>query len=323
MKVHVVKVGESALGRAKDLPQNLPLIKGFLEKKRKDDEKIILVLSALSGHSRKIRGIAQSLFVSAEKFEPILLPYGEFFSCKMLASYLQDQGLRACALIENQTPTKLEALEASYTFSSFDTDKIHQSLEHFDVVIVPGFVGLDSNQNYACLEFDGSDLITVELAKQFNEKICTFIKEPGAITIANRKHVPEAAFLEKLSYDEALMYGQFGSRVIHESALEKAREYEIEFILCNAVQTQHTHISHASGSEKIFAILYHCVDRVHWDLRVLHRNHLDQEDFLMRIAKIESILSCKTIIHKNRIEFFGLSKENLSRAMQDLYRLAS
>jgi len=136
------------------------------------------------------------------------------------------------------------------------------------VVVVPGFIGYNSQGEVTTLGRDGSNYTAAVIGGAIGaEGVYIFSDEPG-IRRAPPKHVPDAGILEELTYSEAIEFAELGAKIIHAPAIVQARDSNtvMHFVdenyngtrITNSIDRQHhgARMIAASGGHSIITIRY-------------------------------------------------------------------
>jgi 4-hydroxy-tetrahydrodipicolinate synthase len=232
LEIHVLKIGGSVLGSYENLPMNLPRVLAAVNQYK---GKKIIILSALAGETRKLLTLSESLMLKNNHKDEIF-SIGEISACKIVFNYFIQAGQNVGLLSSEATIpviTDDNFGEASIIF--IDTEKITRHLQMHDIVIIPGFIGQTSSGRMTTMEFEGSDITAVEIAKHMECSSCTFFKDVGGIydkdpnkTILGDK---EPSILEKASYKEVICLLENGAQVLHKKAVLSAQQHKIELII--------------------------------------------------------------------------------------------
>jgi len=227
--VAVLKIGGGFLGDYKTVSMHLPEIKKIILEYQKQ-YKVVLVISALAGESRKLKKIANNLFKEKDlKDKDFILSQGEIFSTQLVSQYLNFCDVSAEALIGDKLP-----IVTNNNFSNADvlevkTEFIKNCLEKNTIPAVPAFIGKTLKNEITTLGFDGSDTSAVAVACALKAKECFLFKDVDGIYTANPRRVEKAKKIDFISYEHMFVYALLGSKgVIHPKAVEKAAQNNLD-----------------------------------------------------------------------------------------------
>ncbi|HMQ10655.1 MAG TPA: hypothetical protein PKC21_00775 [Oligoflexia bacterium] len=321
----VVKLGESSLGKSKDLKNTLPKIIDFLSHLQKQNKQIILLASALSGHSRKIKKIVENLSPNHQNDYNNVFCHAEFFSCNLIETYINQSQLKSKALIFEQTPIHLQKNNNEWEIDTINQNLISQCLTKNIIPIIPGFIGHSKQCGYQAMSFDCSDVSAVHLAHLYNAEQCIFLKNPGPLYICNPKMVKEAKIISNLDYEQLKLFSKNTSPVIHEKAIQYAQDHQIKLFLTSPVKKNLTTEIHTnlSNNQSLIGILYQQqINGLYKIIVVGNPNNKPKETFKV-LQKNTNLSHIKFIFHKHSTEIHDLTKSDLKQHLNFLYQQLS
>lgn len=104
-------------------------------------------------------------------------------------------------------------------------------LKKSNLLIVPGFIILNSNDELTTLDRGGSDLSAVLIAKMLKLKEITLYKETGGVMSADPKLVASPYLMKNLNYDDMYHLAKLGAKVIQKDAVKLAKEENIKILI--------------------------------------------------------------------------------------------
>jgi aspartokinase/homoserine dehydrogenase 1 len=161
--------------------------------------------------------------------------FGEVWSARLLATYLQGQGLDAGMLDAREILVVVPAA----TTPVVDWDTSRANLEAWlaendhDVVVITGFIAADQTGAPTTLGRNGSDYSASIFSSLLDAAELTIWTDVDGVMSADPRLVPQAEVLEELSYDEAMELAYFGARVIHPATMTPAIRGEIPVTIRN------------------------------------------------------------------------------------------
>lgn len=204
------------------------------------------------------------------------------------------------------------------------TVEIERSLQGKKLVVVPGFVGYNSQGEITTLGRDGSNYSSTKVAEAIiADAVYIFSDEPG-VRRAHPRLVPDAEVIGELTYDEAIEFAELGAKIINPKAVYPAKRENIPIHIVDE-SYQGTVISSSVSTEHLGAKIIASSPR-HYILTVKYET--DKPGVLSNIAarfenagiNIESIADER---HALSVAFFG-SEGNIGqliRAMGEEYVL--
>ena len=224
MKIKLLKFGGTATSTKNNRDYIIEIIK-----KRKD-EKVLIVCSAMGRIGFPYATDTLLSLIEKEKITinevSRLLSCGEVISGVVLSNDLNKQGIKCYAL-------SIE--EAGMHNQSVDNRLILKLFRKYDVLIMPGFLYLNDNNEIRTFARGGSDLSAVICAKSLDLKEVTLYKDVDGIMPYVFPGFKQAKEFDFLNYQDALALCSIGYKVIQKEALEYARKNEIEIVIKNYV----------------------------------------------------------------------------------------
>lgn len=206
-----------------------------LVKEIKTGQKPVVVVSAMSGETNRLIGLA-------EKIDPdyrgsaydMLIASGEQVSISLLAIALQKRGIQAQPLLGFQLGIRTDSTFAKARIQSIDTDPVFRLVEKNVVPVVAGFQGVDEDDNITTLGRGGSDTTAVALAAAIQGRAacdCEIYTDVPAVFTADPRLVSKARELSSLSCEEMMEMAALGSKVLHIRCVEIAAKYGVKIHL--------------------------------------------------------------------------------------------
>ncbi len=220
----VLKFGGTSVGSI-DRIQHVAKI---IEKEHKNDNQIIVVVSAMSGKTNELLNLSQSISENFNKRElDVLLSSGEQVTSALLAGALINLKIKAKSYLNWQIPILTEGEHTNARIINIHVDKINEFLEKKGVAIIPGFQGISQNGDVTTIGRGGSDASAVAIAKIFNTDFCEIYTDVDGVFSTDPNKIPIAKKIDKISYDEMLELSSLGAKVIQSSAVQTAMIYNI------------------------------------------------------------------------------------------------
>jgi len=196
------------------------------------DEKFVVVVSALSGHTDGLERLARDITSSPNpRTLDLLWSTGELRSVALLTLHLEGLGVPAAGLNVHETGLRWSASNQGEADLDTLSAELQRTLYDYSIAIVPGFFATLANGTMVSLGRGGSDLTAVLLAVELEAKQCELIKDvPGYFT-EDPNTTKTARHLPALSYQEALSMAKAGCNLVQARALEEARAAGLRLIV--------------------------------------------------------------------------------------------
>ena len=157
----------------------------------------------------------------------ILMSTGEIISTVIMTQALRKLGLKAVAVTGWQAGIITDDRFGDATIKRVETKKILSYLEKGYIAVVAGFQGASEDGEITTLGRGGSDTSAVILGVALEAEYVDIFTDVIGVMTADPRIVPEAHILEGLTYTEAAEIIQQGAKVIHDKAMNIAREYRV------------------------------------------------------------------------------------------------
>ena len=226
MSLIVQKYGGSSLAT----PQHIQRVANRIQKLQKDYSEIVIVVSAMKGITDQLINLAKKTAGNKLKASELdaLLATGENQSSHLLALALHQIGSKAKALNGFQAGIQVEGNHGNAKIQAIDIKKIQKSLKKEEIIIIPGFQGINDGKIYT-LGRGGSDLTAIALASALKADKCQILTDVDGVYTADPKLVDKSKKIEEISYDEMLELSSSGSKVMQSRAVEVAKKFAIDF----------------------------------------------------------------------------------------------
>lgn len=157
----------------------------------------------------------------------LLMSCGEIISCALLSHFLEVHGIPAEPLTGYQARILTTDAFSQSDILNIDTTIIKHYLALGKVVVLAGFQGVTWDGKITTLGRGGSDTTAVELGGYLRaQRVDIFTDVPG-VAIVDPRIVPDAAYLENISYAEMYQLAAHGAKVIHPRAVKAAEKFTL------------------------------------------------------------------------------------------------
>ncbi len=199
-----------------------------LEKWQKAGHQLVVVVSAMSGETNRLLGLAKEVQASPDPRElDVVASTGEQVTIALLAMALMDRGLKAKSYTGPQVHVLTDSAFTKARILEIDEKNIRRDLERGTIVVVAGFQGADEHGNLTTLGRGGSDTSAVALAAALKADECQIYTDVDGVYTTDPRIVPEARRLEKVTFEEMLEMASLGSKVLQIRSVEFAGKYRV------------------------------------------------------------------------------------------------
>jgi aspartate kinase len=224
MAVFVYKFGGTSVGSV----ERIKAVAEKIKKSREQGNHIVAVVSAMSGETNRLTGLAKEIQSNPNNREmDVLLSTGEQVTMALLSMALHDVNCPACSYTGAQVKILTDSMHTKARIREIDDVKIKQDLDNGLVVVVAGFQGIDEEGNITTLGRGGSDTTAVALAAALKADECHIYTDVDGVYTTDPRVEPKARKLDKITFEEMLEMASLGSKVLQIRAVEFAGKYNV------------------------------------------------------------------------------------------------
>ncbi len=195
---------------------------------RRAGHDVVVVVSAMSGETDRLTGLAQQLAKRPNPREmDVLLATGEQVTIALLAIALETAGQAARSYTGSQVRIWTDTAHTKARIQKIDHEHIQRDLSQGRIVIVAGFQGSDAEGNITTLGRGGSDTTAVALAAALKADECQIFTDVDGVYTTDPRVEPHARRLERITFEEMLEMASLGSKVLQIRAVEFAGKYAV------------------------------------------------------------------------------------------------
>jgi len=194
--------------------------------------KVVVVVSAMSGETDKLIGLAGQLSATpSEREMDMLLSSGERVTSALTAMAIETLGQKAKSFTGRQAGIITDTVHTKAKIERIVGDRMKQALDQDYVVVLAGFQGITETEDVTTLGRGGSDLSAVAIASAVNADLCEIYTDVDGVYTTDPNIVPEAKKLEKISYEEMLELASLGAKVLQTRSVEFAMKYRVPVVV--------------------------------------------------------------------------------------------
>ncbi|MGJ7458557.1 aspartate kinase [Halomonas sp. MA07-2] len=224
MALYVQKFGGTSVGSVERIKAVAEKVKGF----RDDGHQIVVVVSAMSGETNRLIGMANEINDEPTPREmDMLVSTGEQVTISLLAMALHKLGVPATSYTGSQVGILTDSSHTKARIQRIETDEIQEDLDEGKVVVVAGFQGVDEEGNITTLGRGGSDTTGVALAAALKADECQIYTDVDGVYTTDPRVVSRAKRLDTITVEEMLELASLGSKVLQIRAVEFAGKYNV------------------------------------------------------------------------------------------------
>ena len=196
---------------------------------KKEGHQIIVVVSAMSGETNKLIGLAEDMMEYPNPRElDAIVSTGEQVTAGLTALALINIGIPAKSYSGYQIKILTDHAHTKARILKIDEKVIRQDLDAGNVVVIAGFQGVDEFGNVTTLGRGGSDTTAVAIAAAIKADECQIYTDVDGIYTTDPRVVKEARRLKSITFEEMLEMASLGSKVLQTRSVEFAGKYKVK-----------------------------------------------------------------------------------------------
>ncbi len=200
---------------------------------------VVVVLSAMSGETNRLIGLAKEIQAQPDPRElDMLVSTGEQVTIALLAMALKDLGLKAKSYTGGQVRILTDNAFTKARILDIDEANMRRDLDSGHVIVVAGFQGVDADGNITTLGRGGSDTTGVALAAALKADECQIYTDVDGVYTTDPRIVPEARRLNTITFEEMLEMASLGSKVLQIRSVEFAGKYKVKLRVLSSFQDE-------------------------------------------------------------------------------------
>ena len=224
MSLLVQKYGGTSVGSIERIEQVADKVAGF----HTQGHEMVVVLSAMSGETNRLIGLAQQIQDTPDPRElDVLVSTGEQVTIALLCMALKKRGVDARSYTGGQVRILTDNAHTKARIQSIDEENMRADLKAGRVVVVAGFQGVDEQGNITTLGRGGSDTTGVALAAALKADECQIYTDVDGVYTTDPRVCERARRLEKITFEEMLEMASQGSKVLQIRSVEFAGKYKV------------------------------------------------------------------------------------------------
>ena len=232
MALIVQKYGGSSVGtidRIRNVARRLIEVK-------KEGNKIMAVISAMSGVTDKLIGLAHEVMDNPPERElDMLLATVEQQSIALLCMAITDMGYKAMSFTGQQAGVCTYGSHTRGRIHSIEPARVLKALDDDYIVVCAGFQGVTEDGTIHTLGRGGSDLSAIAMAAAVNADLCQIFTDVDGVYTCDPRVVKDARKISVLSYEEMLEMASSGSKVMQARSVEFAKKFGVVFEVRNSM----------------------------------------------------------------------------------------
>lgn len=232
--VIVLKLGSSVLRS----PASLPEVVAEIQRHAIGTTRVLAIVSAFLGETDRLFAAARAAIgVGADRAIAHYVATGEMQSVALLSGALTNAGISASALDPREAGLEVYGDPLNAEPVAVDAASILRTFERNQVLVMPGFFGVDPQRQLALLGRGGSDYSALFIARHLNAH-CRLVKDvpgifdrdPATAGIAARRFI-------RIGWQHA---AEVAGKLVQPKALSFAHAHELHFSVGAMASAEHT-----------------------------------------------------------------------------------
>ncbi|MBQ7467150.1 MAG: hypothetical protein IJS74_03670 [Clostridia bacterium] len=239
---YILKFGGSSLSTTDKIKQ----VANFITKmhSRKDLE-IVVVVSAMGKTTTSLQTLADQISLNNDQYSlASLLAKGEEISANLLSLALNALHAKNQILTAMDIKIHVKGHPNNAIITSVDTQNIINLLQSGNIVIVPGFQGVDDNGKICTLGRGGSDTTATAFGASLDAKVKIYTDVPGFFKFDPNLFLSNAKLTHIDSFS-AIELASSGAKVMDQTSLEIGYAHNVPVKVCQSQTNEGTNITTA------------------------------------------------------------------------------
>ncbi len=222
---------------------------------RAKGHQVVVVVSAMSGETDRLIGLARSIQQRPSPRElDVLLSTGEQVTIALLAMALEEGGCPARSYTGAQVHILTDSAHNKARIRDIDAACVRADLDAGRVVVIAGFQGRDEHNAITTLGRGGSDTTAVAVAAAIKADECQIFTDVDGVYTTDPRIEPKARRLDTITFEEMLEMASLGAKVLQIRSVEFAGKYRVPLrVLSSFIDGEGTLITY--GGERMEAPL--------------------------------------------------------------------
>ncbi|MEN8124835.1 MAG: bifunctional aspartate kinase/homoserine dehydrogenase I [Bacteroidota bacterium] len=171
------------------------------------------------------------------KSQAKIVSIGELLSSFIITEAMKYQGLK----VNLKDSRELIITDNNYENAEVNYQRTYKNIQSYfnnndsDVIVLPGFIASNENNEITTLGRGGSDFTAAIIANAVNAEILEIWTDVSGMFTANPKLVKQAKPIKSISYQEAMELSHFGAKVIYPPTIQPVLDKNIPIVIKNTM----------------------------------------------------------------------------------------
>lgn len=233
MKIVVMKFGGTSVADISKIKNVASIINHNYKK-----YKLVIVLSAMAGVTNDLQKLIDQIDYPSSKENDLVLTSGEQVTVGLLSMVLNKMKIKSIPLLGWQVPIITDSSYEKAKILNINKDNILKYLVEYDVVVLAGFQGINTEGKITSIGRGGSDTTAVAIASSLNAERCDIFSDVDGVYSSDPNIVKNAKKIDKISYEEMLEMSSMGAKVLHTRSVELAMKNNLTLQVLSSLTNQ-------------------------------------------------------------------------------------
>ena len=233
MKIVVMKFGGTSVADISKIKNVASIINKNYKK-----YKLVVVLSAMAGVTNDLQKLIDQIDYPSSKENDLVLTSGEQVTVGLLSMVLNKMKIKSIPLLGWQVPIITDSSYEKAKILNINKDNILKYLVEYDVVVLAGFQGINTEGKITSIGRGGSDTTAVAIASSLNAERCDIFTDVEGVYSGDPTIVNNAKKIDKISYEEMLEMSSMGAKVLHTRSVELAMKNNLTLQVLSSLTNQ-------------------------------------------------------------------------------------
>ena len=233
MKIVVMKFGGTSVANINRIKNVASIINKNYKK-----YKLVIVLSAMAGVTNDLQKLIDQIDYPSSKENDLVLTSGEQVTVGLLSMVLNKMKIKSIPLLGWQVPIITDSSYEKAKILNINKDNILKYLVEYDVVVLAGFQGINTEGKITSIGRGGSDTTAVAIASSLNAERCDIFTDVEGVYSSDPTIVKNAKKIDKISYEEMLEMSSMGAKVLHTRSVELAMKNNLTLQVLSSLTNQ-------------------------------------------------------------------------------------
>lgn len=220
-----------------------------------DKNKYIIILSAFKNKTNELINDLKNISSPINKYYSKYLSLGENMSCLLLSTYLSKY-LNVFYLEPSDINMQCTSNYLDANILSLNINKLKFYLDKFDILIIPGFQGINNINEVVTLGRNGSDTTAIyiyNICNKITNSKCILYKDTALYQVDPK--IVKSKHHEFISYKQIKLLNNLGNNIISSKGINILEENNLILTLEDINSNEQTIVSNKESDLDLLAII--------------------------------------------------------------------